>query len=154
MKTPVYNPSMFASVRAIRSSIAGPSEVAKLIRFGISGVLATGLHVAIALSLIGWCAAPPPLANAVAFACATVWSYLANTLWSFSAAPDLRNACRFAVVALCGMSLTALIAGLAQKAGAVPLVGIGLVVSVVPGFTFVAHRYWTYRKAAGQPAPN
>jgi putative flippase GtrA len=148
MKTPAWSPSTFASVSALRRSITGQSELAKLMRFGISGLLATGLHVAIALSLINRYEVSPPLANSAAFACATVWSYLANTLWSFSSSPDLRNACRFVVVALGGMSLTALTAGLAQKAGAVPLVGIGMVVCVVPGFTFVAHRYWTYRRPA------
>jgi len=148
MKTSAYNLSAFGSVRALRRTIVGQSEMAKLIRFAISGVLATGLHVAIALSLIGWCDASPPVGNSVAFAGATVWSYLANTLWSFSSSPDLRNACRFGAVALGGLSLTALIADLAQKAGAVPLAGIAMVVSVVPVFTFVAHRYWTYRRPA------
>jgi putative flippase GtrA len=153
MKTTAWSPTLFAGVRAMRNAIAGRPEVMKLIRFGVSGVLATGLHVAIALSLINGWATSAPLANSVAFAGATVWSYLANTLWSFSSRPDLRNACRFAVVALGGMSLTALVAALAQRAGAAPLVGIGAVVSVVPGFTFVAHRYWTYRRPAGLPAP-
>jgi putative flippase GtrA len=121
------------------------TECTRLVRFGLSGALATGLHVAIALSLIDWCDASQPLANAAAFACATVWSYLANTLWSFSSSPDLRNGCRFVLVALGGLLLTALISAVAQQAGAVPLAGIAAVVSVVPAFTFVAHRFWTYR---------
>jgi putative flippase GtrA len=125
--------------------LAQRPEFARLIRFGVSGVLATALHVAIAMPLMVWCKASPPLANSVAFADATLWSYLANTLWSFSSSPDIRNACRFIVVALAGLALTALVSGLAQQAGASPLMGIAAVVSVVPAFTFVAHRFWTYR---------
>jgi putative flippase GtrA len=126
-------------------TLAQRPEFARLIRFGVCGVLATGLHVAIAMPLMTWCNAPPPLANSLAFAGATLWSYLANTLWSFSRAPDMRNACRFAAVALGGLALTALVSGLAQLAGAPPLLGIAAVVCVVPAFTFVAHRFWTYR---------
>ena len=117
----------------------------RVIRFGISGLLATGLHVGIALSLIDWCDTSQSLANSAACACATVWSYLANTLWSFSSSPDFRNAYRFTVVSFAGLLLTGLISGATQAAGAVPLVGIAAVVSIVPGLTFVAHRFWTYR---------
>ncbi len=130
---------------ATASAVPQRPEFASVIRFGVSGLLATGLHIAIAMPLMIRCHASPALANSVAFACATLWSYLANTLWSFSSAPGIRNACRFVAVALGGLTLTALVSALAQQAGAPPLVGIAAVVSVVPAFTFVAHRFWTYR---------
>ncbi|MBB5497642.1 GtrA family protein [Paraburkholderia sp. MM5384-R2] len=122
-----------------------PVERVRLMRFGASGVIATGLHVCIALTLIADAGMSPPWANAIAYTWATAASYLLNTFWSFSALPALLNAGRFVVVSLGGLTSTALVSHLTQLAGGPPALGIALVVCVVPPLTFVAHRCWTYR---------
>lgn len=121
------------------------SERVKLLRFCASGLLATGLHVSIAMTLIMRAGMAPSWANAIAFACSTGGSYLLNTFWSFSALPALINARRFALVSVAGLVLTALVSHVTQIAGGAPGVGIAIVVCVVPPFTFIAHRRWTYR---------
>ncbi|OAJ53550.1 sugar translocase [Paraburkholderia ginsengiterrae] len=120
-------------------------EVTRLVRFGVCGVLATGLHIGVAVALISRAGASPALANALAFVCATCWSYLANTLWSFSSSLHLRNVSRFIAVSLGGVALTGLVSYLAQAAGAGPWAGIAMVVCIVTPLTFVTHRRWTYR---------
>lgn len=120
-------------------------ELTRLIRFGVCGALATGLHVGMAVLLISRAGLSPALANALAFVCATCWSYLANTVWSFSSSLQLRNVTRFIAVSLGGVALTALVSYLAQAAGATPWIGIAMVVCTVTPLTFVTHRRWTYR---------
>lgn len=120
-------------------------DLAKLLRFGVSGLIATGLHAVVAMTLIKKANASPVLANAVAFSCATAVSYLMNTLWSFSAPLELRNVWRFGVVSTMGLGLTALVSTSVQLAGGGPWSGIAAVVCVVPPATFAAHRAWTYQ---------
>lgn len=121
------------------------AERIKLLRFGVSGLFATGLHVMVAMTLIVRAGTESALANALAFACSTGSSYLLNTFWSFSSVPALANIWRFAVVSLGGLTLTALVAHATQIAGGGPALGIAMVVCVVPPVTFMAHRWWTYR---------
>lgn len=121
------------------------TELIRLVRFGVCGLLATGLHVGVAVVLISHAGASQALANTIAFACATCWSYLVNTLWSFSSSLRLRNVWRFIAVSLGGVVLTGLVSYLAQIAGAGPWIGIAMVVCAVTPLTFVTHRRWTYR---------
>lgn len=121
------------------------AERIKVLRFGVSGLLATGLHVSIAMMLIVRAGTEPALANALAFTCSTGSSYFLNTFWSFSSSPALANLWRFATVSLGGLTLTALVAHVTAVAGGGPGLGIAMVVCVVPPVTFLAHRWWTYR---------
>ncbi|KAA1014431.1 GtrA family protein [Paraburkholderia panacisoli] len=121
------------------------TELRKLIRFGICGLSATGLHIGVAGALILHAGMSQSLANTVAFACATSWSYLVNTLWSFSSSLRARNVWRFIAVSLAGAVLTGLVSYLAQMTGAGPWIGIAMVVCAVTPLTFVTHRRWTYR---------
>jgi putative flippase GtrA len=125
--------------------VANNFELTRLFRFGVCGVLATSLHIAVAVTLISRAGVSPALANAIAFVCATCWSYLANTLWSFSSSLHMRNVSRFIAVSLAGVALTGLVSYLAQAAGAGPWAGIAMVVCIVTPLTFVTHRRWTYR---------
>lgn len=117
----------------------------KLLRFGVSGLIATGLHAVVAATLISRANASPLLANALAFSCATGVSYLMNTLWSFSTPLQLRNVWRFGVVSTMGLGLTALVSTSVQLVGGGSWSGIAAVVCVVPPATFAIHRAWTYR---------
>ncbi|ANA34077.1 GtrA family protein [Ralstonia mannitolilytica] len=119
--------------------------VIRVARFGVSGVVATGVHVAIATTLINGFSASQVTANGVAFVCANVCSYLLNALWSFSAKPGGANFLRFYAVSLLGLGLTLAISWLAQTLGASYWVGLAAILSVVPPLTFVLHRFWTFR---------
>jgi putative flippase GtrA len=114
-------------------------------RFAVSGMIVTGLHVIIAAGYIHLIRPDPPLANALAFAVATLCSYALNTLWSFSSTPDGGNFRRFALVSLFGCILAATVSGIAEQCGYHFWVGIAFVVLTVPPMTFLLHSCWTYR---------
>jgi putative flippase GtrA len=114
-------------------------------RFIVAGALATAIHAVVAIAFMQFVAPSPTLANGCAFAVATMFSYIGNTLWSFSSLIRARTFLRFLAVSAGGCLLAMGVAGAADRAGWNYLVGILLVVCVVPPVTFVAHRYWTYR---------
>jgi putative flippase GtrA len=116
-------------------------------RFAVSGVLATSVHVAIAAAMLKGMLLEPALANGIAFAVATVVSFVANTTWSFASRVGVVPLVRFATVSLVGCALAMAVAACADLAGFGPWAGIGFVVLVVPPVTFVLHNTWTYRKA-------
>lgn len=119
----------------------------RLGRFSLTGLGSTGFHAAIALWLIGSGDVSPPVANGLAFCMATIFSYTANTLWSFSSALHGKNFQRFLVVSVSGFLLSIALAWFAEQMGWPPIAGIGLVVMVVPGLSFWLHSRWTYRAA-------
>lgn len=122
-----------------------PIWVRRAGRFGIAGLLVTGLHSIIAAGLIESVLPRPALANGIAFVTSTACSYLLNTYWSFSRTPAPANLLRFMTVALLGLCITMVVAGLAAAYGLHYLLGIACVVAVVPPITFLLHNYWTYR---------
>jgi putative flippase GtrA len=114
-------------------------------RFALIGVFVTALHALIAVLFINYVLPQPPLANGVAFAAATVVSYVVNTTWSFSSRLHGRTLLRFLMVSGAGFLLAMLVAWAAQIAGLHYLLGIGAVALTIPAFTFVLHNFWTYR---------
>jgi putative flippase GtrA len=121
-------------------------------RFGITGLVNTGIHALVAvLCLEGfflgvpWLVAGPVVANGVAFVVATVFSYVVNTVWSFSTSINRKNFQRFVVVAVIGLVAAMGLARLAELIGLPPLGGVVLVVCVMPLVNFGLHSLWTYR---------
>lgn len=74
-----------------------------------------------------------------------MFSYLANTLWSFSSSVRSRNMLRFVVVALAGFTETMLIARTGDLLGIARGASIVAIALLIPPTTFVMHRLWTYR---------
>lgn len=122
------------------------------LRFGLTGVANTGIHALVAfLCLNGfflgvpWLFTGPVAANGVAFVSATVFSYLVNTLWSFSTEINRRNFQRFLVVSVIGLFAAMMLAKLAELMGLPPMGSVVLVIGVMPFINFGLHSVWTYR---------
>jgi putative flippase GtrA len=115
------------------------------LRFAVTGLFVTALHALVAVLFINFVVPQPPLANGVAFAVATVVSYVINTTWSFSARLHGRTLLRFSLVSVSGFFLAMFVAWVAQMAGLHYLLGIVAVAVTIPAFTFVLHNFWTYR---------
>ena len=122
-----------------------PPWFGRLLRFGATGLVATGIHVLVAVTLIAGWRTPPYLANAVAFLTATAFSYAINTLWSFSSRMDRSTLGRYLCVAAFGCLATTAIAAAADAAGFDYRIGILLVIALVTPSTFLLHSAWTYR---------
>jgi putative flippase GtrA len=118
----------------------------RVVRFSISGVLVTLVHVASAMVWLHWVSGSSGLANGFAFAVATAFSYCIHTLWSFSATLDRRVFGKFAVVAVLGLGLSAGMGHLVQWLGFAYQYSIAAVVLVMPPYNFLAHHFWTYAK--------
>ncbi|MDO7899747.1 GtrA family protein [Pseudomonas citrulli] len=117
----------------------------RALRFALTGLFVTAIHVVAAVSFMHLVLANPPLANGFAFLVATLVSYLINTLWSFSSQLRGRTLGRFVVVSVGGFWLAMLVAWVAQGAGLDYRAGIAAVALVIPVFTFILHNFWTYR---------
>lgn len=130
---------------SIRQRLPGRQALARLFRFGVSGIIATGIHVAVATPLIYLLHATQVSANGVAFVTANISSYLLNTLWSFGAVPGRDSYLRFLFVSLLGLLLTLGISNTADLLDMGYWAGLACILMVVPPVTFVLHRMWTYR---------
>ncbi|WP_322025091.1 GtrA family protein [Burkholderia sp. BCC1977] len=121
------------------------AERVRLARFGLSGLGSTALHVLVASALYALFDATQVIANAVAFVCATAFSYLANTLWSFSSAVHSRTLLRYLTVALAGFAETMGLARAAELLDVPRGWAIVAIALLIPPTMFVLHRVWTYR---------
>jgi len=119
--------------------------IRRAVRFALSGVLVTALHVLIATVFINLVLPEATLANGIAFLIATITSYWINTHWSFSSKLHGKNLIRFGVVSLLGLGLAVGVSGVVQAYGFPYLYGISAVVFTVPPITFILHNFWTYR---------
>ncbi len=119
-------------------------QVKQAQRFALSGLLVTGIHVLVAAGFIRLVLPAPALANGIAFSVATVFSYLINTLWSFSRPLHGKNLLRFVLVSALGLILAIAVSGLAEFVGMHYWLGIAGVVCGVPPLTFLLHSRWTY----------
>ena len=121
-------------------------------RFGVTGVANTGIHAVTAILCLNgfflgvpWLVVGPVVANGVAFVVATVFSYVVNTLWSFSTKMNRRNLQRFLMVSVVGLFAAMALARLAEVIGLPPLGSVVLVVCVMPFVNFGLHSLWTYK---------
>jgi putative flippase GtrA len=116
----------------------------RVVRFSISGVLVTLVHIASAMVWLRWISNSSGLANGFAFTVATVFSYCIHTLWSFSAVMERRVLAKFTVVAMLGLGLSVGVGHLVQWLGFSYEYSIAAVVLIMPPYNFVAHHFWTY----------
>lgn len=115
----------------------------RLIRFGISGGAATGVHVCVAWSIFNWVMRDSTVANVAAFVIANLVSYMLNTVWSFSSRPTMGRFVRFASVSGAGFLIAALVP-LAFGRQDIWLPTLAVVVCV-PVLSYFLHTRWTYR---------
>ncbi|MCK9502588.1 MAG: GtrA family protein [Porticoccaceae bacterium] len=111
----------------------------------MTGVLTTGVHVLVATFAIRAFGAPTPLANGAAFIVATIFSYMVNTFWSFSANFEIANSLRYLLVTLIGFVVAVAVSACADYLGLHYMLGILMVVMVLPPVNFALHMFWTYR---------
>lgn len=115
-------------------------------KFGFSGLLVTALHAFVAFALITMDLLNPAAANGIAFLVSNFFSYIINTLWTFSSPLHGRSLLRFLSVSFLGFIIAIMVSGAAEAYDLHYWYGIGLVVCTVPPVTFLLHSFWTYRQ--------
>jgi len=119
-----------------------------LLRFAVSGGLATVMHVGVFVFLVEWFALRPVLAATPAFVFALFVSYGMNYHWTFSASsPHRRMLPRFIMVALLGLALNL---GITYAVVDVGHYWYGyallLIIFFVPLMTFFLSKFWVFNE--------
>jgi putative flippase GtrA len=120
----------------------------QIARFGVVGVTATAVHVAIGMGLNSGAGMAPFCANLVAFCCALVVSYLGQTRLTFPWSAAGHGAfARFTLVALVGLCLNQAIVWLVTSVLARPYwLALAIIVATVPVTTFLLLKSWALRR--------
>lgn len=119
------------------------------VRFGIVGVAATVIHVAVFTMLVELLRVAPVVASVPAFITAMLASYSVNHRWTFSASGSHGVYLpKYAVVAVLGLALNVLITYLIVNVlGYWYGLALALVVTVVPTATYLLNRNWAFKIA-------
>ena len=122
------------------------------IRFSFIGLLNTLIHLIVVFIFMNggfmelrWQEVDSILANCIAFTIATLFSYLANTLWTFSAKINFITLSRFIVVAIIGLLIVLLLSIISKEIGFSSLSTTLLVVLIMPLVNFGLHCFWTFK---------
>ncbi len=127
------------------SSRFPPDAVRQLAVFAVTGLVNTLIHLLVVVALVEWWAVYPALANACAFFVANLFSFWANSRWTFATRLSFGRYQRFLLVSLLGLVVTVAASMLAQRLSWHYLFGVLLSFVCLPLLTFAAHRYWTWR---------
>jgi putative flippase GtrA len=127
-----------------------PAIVGKLARFGGVGVLATIVHILVALAARNAFGLAPLLANFVGFGVAFLVSYIGHERFTFGASETaLPQFLRFLFVAVFGLAVSTSTVWLIDiKLGlgfTFAMISVGV---LVPAATFVALRFWAFGTTA------
>jgi putative flippase GtrA len=120
------------------------------VRFGIVGVAATLIHVAIFSMLVELFRIAPVLASVPAFLIAMLVSYRVNHSWTYGARGSHGVYLpRYAVISTLGLGLNMVIIYLIVNIlGYWYGTALALVVTVVPAATYLLNRHWSFEKAS------
>jgi len=119
-----------------------------LIRFGLTGGLATLTHVMVFVLLVEWAAVRPVFAALPAFLMAVGVSYVLNYRWTFTATGPHRVLLpRFVLISVTGLALNLLITYLFVDLWGL-WYGLALltVILVIPISTYLLSRFWVFRR--------
>lgn len=119
--------------------------VTQFLRFASIGVINTLIHLGVVTSLVESGALPPVPANGIAFVAANLFSFWANSRFTFRAAPSLRRYGRFLFVSVAGLLLTLLSSQIGEWLRWHYLGGVLLSFVLLPVLSFAANRWWTWR---------
>ncbi|MEJ1297194.1 MAG: GtrA family protein [Candidatus Sedimenticola sp. (ex Thyasira tokunagai)] len=127
--------------------MVNPGSLLQVGRFGVVGILATGVHGLALYMFVEWVSLLPVIANSCAFLVAVVVSYVGHYLWTFHAnTAHASTFTKFFIMASSGFLLNALIMEVTVNiAGLHYFIGFTIIVLTVPVATFLAGRYWVFR---------
>lgn len=126
----------------------------QVVKFGFVGLAATVIHTVVLLFLVEKLGVGPVLASVPAFLTALLISFLINHHWTFVAKGAYgRYFSRYAAVSAAGLILNiAIMYGTVSLMHKPYVIGLGAVIILVPLFSFLLQRYWTFGGSLGKRA--
>ncbi|MFN5511944.1 MAG: GtrA family protein [Burkholderiales bacterium] len=123
------------------------AEGKRLLRFGLVGLAATAVHLAVLAALIRWCGWAVLWANSLAFCAAFLMSFSGNYRWTFRARIDRAIALRrFLITSVAGFGLNTAVLAFMVHGMSMPALPSGMVAALLmPVFAYVASRVWVFR---------
>lgn len=130
------------------------SELFRMSRFAIIGIIAAIVHIGIALLLVRFTGMNPFLANAIAFLTAFLVSFFGQYYWTFRCSGDPRRAMvRFFGLSLSGFVVNNAVLGILLESGKLSVyVAMFLAACVIPVFTYLVSRLWIFDIPEQTPA--
>ncbi|MGV2990249.1 GtrA family protein [Vibrio sp. E150_011] len=122
----------------------------RIVRFGLTGGLATAIHISVAFVFLAYIKDNVFLANICGFTLAFIFSYFAQTVLVFRHKVNWGNAARFFLVQF-GSLMAA--QGISELFSNVILSDVNsylrviIVVFILPIITYVVHKVWTFSEA-------
>lgn len=113
--------------------------------FSVIGVVNTLIHLMLVIGLVELLFIHPALANGVAFIGVNLFSFWANSRWSFRVAVTHQRYLRFLAVSLLGLSVSLFAIAISEALQWHYLAGVLLSFVFLPLMTFLAHRSWTWK---------
>lgn len=120
----------------------------EIIRFGLVGVVNTGVHAGIVIALMETWVPPAYIANGIAFFFANVMSYCMNSRFTFRTPISFRGYRRFLLVSLLSLALTLAITSLVEYFGLQYGIGLLLVIFVIPVINYLVMKMWAFAPAS------
>lgn len=127
------------------------SEIFKIIKYGIVGVMGTAIHYMTLVLLVEIYAFDSKVASAIGFIITVAASYVLNRFWTFKSGRDARQFFKYAIVSTNGFILNLLIMFLG-----VDVIKLNykiaqlFVIGVLPFVNYVFNRLWVFRKVAAE----
>lgn len=113
--------------------------------FSLIGVVNTLIHLILVTGLVELLSVHPLPANGLAFISANVFSFWANSRWSFRVAVTSQRYMRFLTVSLLGLAISLIAIAISEALQWHYLAGVFLSFIFLPLITFLAHRNWTWK---------
>lgn len=117
----------------------------KFLKFFSVGGLVTVLHVFTVIICIELLDFNQLMSNTIAYVIANACAFLLNTKWSFRKEVSTRTFFKYQIVSIASFVVLVFISSVSDHFGFHYLIGLLSVVLVIPIFTFLMHKYWTYR---------
>lgn len=118
----------------------------QFIKFAAIGVANTLLHGLVLGGLVDGLAWPVVPSHLAAFCAANIFSFILNSYFTFKTQMTAQLYARFFLASLLSLALTLSLSALAQWYGLGHWHGFALIVLLVPVFSFVLMKFWTFRK--------
>ncbi|MDR2981776.1 MAG: GtrA family protein [Puniceicoccales bacterium] len=116
------------------------------LKFVVIGVCNTALDAVLFWSMIQIIEISNPIARAVSFVLANLFSYYANSRWSFKSPISRSRYARFFTISLVGAGIAYVIMALGDSAGWHPMLSFLLSVAILPPVSFTMMRIFVFPK--------